>query len=274
MGIYGLLGESLTHSISPMIHSEIFKGIMVEGTYKLFEVQKEEVESTINKFKNIGVVGVNVTIPYKTTVMKYINETSDRAKKIGAVNTICFKNQRTIGYNTDYIGFGMMLKYNDIELYNKKAVLLGSGGAAKAVIQYLIDSGIGEITIVSRGANRIEDIHDKKEFNMIPYEEMSYLKDKDIIINCTPCGMYPSVDNCPIEKSSIAKFSTVVDLIYNPKETLLLKRAKELDRKAVNGLYMLIGQAIAAQELWHDIKINKETINNVYERLNEEAYGG
>lgn len=267
MGIYGLLGETLKHSISPRIHSIILKGIMVEGTYELFEVQKEEVKNTINRFKDIGVVGINVTIPYKTTVMKYIDETMGIAKKIGAVNTIYFKDKKTIGYNTDYTGFGMLLKNNNIDTNNRKAVILGSGGAAKAVTEYLIDNGIGEITIVSRGANKVQGINDEKEFNIIPYKEMPYLKDKDILINCTPCGMYPDVDNCPIEKSSIAKFSSVVDLIYNPKETLLLKFARELDKKAVNGLYMLIGQAIAAQELWQGKKISKSVINDVYEEL-------
>ncbi|MBK5242854.1 shikimate dehydrogenase [Clostridium sp.] len=267
MGLYGLLGESLKHSISPLIHSTIFKELNIEGTYELFEIEKEEVENTINKFRDIGVVGVNVTIPYKTTVMKYIDEITSEAKKIGAVNTICFKDKKTVGYNTDYAGFGMMLKKNEIYIKGAKAVVLGSGGAAKAVTTYLIDSGIGEITIVSRGANKIEDIHDKKEINIIPYSEISSLNAKDIIINCTPCGMYPNVDRCPIEKSSIAKFSTAIDLIYNPKETLFLKHAKKLNMKAVNGLYMLIGQAVRAQELWHDIKISTETINSVYERL-------
>ena len=272
MGIYGLLGESLKHSISPMIHSLILKGMKKEGTYELYEVEKQEVKNSINKFKDIGAVGVNVTIPYKTEVMKYLDKISEEAKKIGAVNTICFKNKITIGYNTDYTGFGMLLKNNDIDIYNKKAVVLGSGGAAKSVIAYLNDNGIGELTIVSRGANITEEMHDKKQFNIIPYEEISKLENKDIIINCTPCGMYPSVDICPIEKSSIAKFSTVVDLIYNPNETLLLKYSKELDKKAVNGLYMLIGQAVAAQELWHDIKISSSIINSIYERVKVEKY--
>jgi len=267
MELYGLMGESLKHSISPMIHSTIFKEIMLEGTYKLFEIQKEEVGNTINKFKNNSIAGVNVTIPYKTTVMKFLDEISDEAKKIGAVNTICFKDNKTIGHNTDYTGFGMMLEKNDIDIHNKKAVVLGSGGAAKAVIQHLLDSEIGELTVVSRNTNKTECIYDKNGINIISYEEVSHLHEKDLIINCTPCGMYPNVDNCLIEKSSIAKFSTAIDLIYNPKETLFLKYAKQLDIKSVNGMYMLIGQAIFAQELWHDIKINIETINSVYERM-------
>lgn len=267
MELYGLLGESLKHSISPLIHSAIFKELNIEGTYELFEIEKEEVGNTINKFKDIGVVGVNVTIPYKAAIMKFLDESTSEAKKIGAVNTICFKDKKTIGYNTDYAGFGMMLKKNDIDIKMKKAVVLGSGGAAKAVIQYLIDSEIGEITVVSREANKIEYVHNKNEYNVISYEEVSRMHDKDLIINCTPCGMFPNVDNCPIEKSSIDKFSIAIDLIYNPKETLFLKYAKQLDMKAVNGLYMLIGQAVCAEELWHDIKINNKIINSVYEKL-------
>jgi shikimate dehydrogenase len=267
MGLYGLLGESLKHSISPLIHSIIFTELNIEGNYELFEIEKEEVENTINKFKNIGVGGINVTIPYKKVIMKSLDEITSEAKKIGAVNTICFKDKKSIGYNTDYAGFGMMLTKNNIDIKMKKAVVLGSGGAAKAVIQYLIDSEIGEITVVSRGANKIKDIHNNKEYNIISYEEVSRMHDKDLIINCTPCGMYPNVDNCPVEKSDIDKFSTAIDLIYNPKETLFLKYAKQLDMKAVNGLYMLIGQAVCAQELWHDIKISNKIINSVYEKL-------
>jgi shikimate dehydrogenase len=273
MGIYGLLGESLKHSISPKIHSLIFEELNMQGTYELFEVEKEEVKNTIDRFKTLGVSGVNVTIPYKTSIMKYLDVISLEARNIGAVNTICFKDNKTIGYNTDYIGFGMMLSKNGIDICNKKAVILGSGGAAKAVIQYLIDKGIREITIVSRGAYIIEDIYNKNQFNVISYAEIFHIKEKDIIINCTPCGMYPNIDQCPIEKSSIAKFSTVIDLIYNPEETLFLKYAKELNKIAVNGLYMLVGQAMAAQELWHDIKINGETVNKVYESLRYKKHG-
>lgn len=273
MGIYGLLGESLKHSISPKIHSLIFQEISMQGTYELFEVEQEAVKNIINRFSALGVAGFNVTIPYKTRIMEYIDDISQEARNIGAVNTVCFKGNKTIGYNTDYTGFGMMLKKNHIDICNKKAVILGSGGSAKAVIQYLIDKGIREITIVSRGAYKIQEIHNMRELNIIPYQEISYLKEKDLIINCTPCGMYPQVDQCPIEKGSIAKFSTVIDLIYNPEETVFLKYAKELDKKAVNGLYMLIGQAVAAQELWHDIKINKSTIDKVYEELRCKKHG-
>lgn len=264
---YGLLGESLKHSISPMIHYLILKAINVDGKYELFETQKQELEDLICKFKDKTFIGVNVTIPYKSMVMKYLDEISEEATKIGAVNTICFKGKKIIGYNTDYTGFGMLLKNSDIDIYNKKAVILGNGGAAKAVIAYLIDNKIGEITIVSREVNKIGDIHEKKEYDIIPYKGVSHLKYKDIIINTTPCGMYPNIGNCPIEKSSIALFPTVVDLIYNPKETLLLKHAKELNKNVVNGLYMLIGQAVSAQEIWNNIEINKSIINSIYEKL-------
>lgn len=273
MAIYGLLGESLKHSISPRIHSLIFEEINIQGTYELFEVDEKDLKDAINKFKTLGVAGVNVTIPYKTRIMEYIDDVSLEAKNIGSVNTICFKDKGTIGYNTDYAGFGMLLKKNEIDICNKKAVILGSGGAAKAVIQYLLDKGIGEITIVSREVYKTETLYNKKEFNFISYQDISCLKEKDFIINCTPCGMYPIVDQCPIEKSHIDKFSTAIDLIYNPEETLLLKYAREQGGKAVNGLYMLIGQAVYAEELWHDIKIDKSTIDKVYEALRYNKHG-
>lgn len=263
--LYGLLGEKLTHSFSPQIHSLIFAKLNIAGHYQLFEVEKENLSNAILGFKALKVKGVNVTIPYKVDVMKYLDDVSEEGKHIGAINTICFKNGRVIGYNTDYYGFGMMLDKFNIDVKDKNTVILGTGGAAKAVLQYLLDRAVRDVVFVTRNVD--EGMKKFKDFKTIAYEKVKNLKDQDIVINCTPCGMYPNTEKSPLSIEEVSRFNTVVDLIYNPKETLLLKYAREQNIKAINGLYMLIGQAVKAEELWNCLKINDEVVDKIYEEI-------
>jgi shikimate dehydrogenase len=263
-GLYGLLGESLKHSISPEIHSLIFKELNIDGYYHLFEVEKSEIKNAVYGLKALGVKGANVTIPYKLSVMEYIDEISREAEKIGAVNTICFCNNRTIGYNTDYYGFGMMLQKYEVEVRNKNVVILGSGGVSRSVLQYLSDNEIKDITIVSRNKENLKSEFSDIEAKFISYVELQHLSYGDIIINCTPCGMYNYSQGSPVEKEIISKFLVAVDLIYNPAQTIFLKYAEELNVKYINGLYMLVGQAVAAQELWNNVKIDNDAVNKIW----------
>ncbi|SKC81301.1 shikimate dehydrogenase [Maledivibacter halophilus] len=263
--LFGLIGEKLKHSFSPAIHSIIFNELNIEGYYDLFEVKSQDLKMAIYGLKAIGARGVNVTIPYKVNIMEYLDDLSHEAKKIGAVNTICFKENKTIGYNTDYFGFGIMLDKYDIDIKNKEAVILGTGGASKAVLQYLLDKGIRDIIFVSRNIRKSKER--LKNYKVISYDDFKKISDKDMIINCTPSGMYPKVENCPVSRDDISKFQAAVDLIYNPVETLFLKHAKDQGIKSVNGLYMLVGQAVKAQELWNDIEISSEVIEKIYEEI-------
>ncbi|RKD26536.1 shikimate dehydrogenase [Caminicella sporogenes DSM 14501] len=261
--LYGLIGEKLSHSLSPAIHFQVFNELKLDGHYHLFEVKRKDLKDAVLGLKALGVKGVNVTIPYKIEIMKYLDEISYEAEKIGAVNTIYFKDNMIIGYNTDYYGFGMMLDINAIDVKNKKAVILGSGGAAKAVVQYLVDKGIGDIIIVSRHINRAKEKF--KNYEVISYDKIKFLKFRDLIINCTPCGMYPDIHNLPIDKECISKFDIAIDLIYNPRETLFLKYSKERGLKSINGLYMLVGQAVRAEEIWNEMKIDRAVTDKIYQ---------
>lgn len=263
--LFGLIGEKLNHSFSPTIHSIIFQELNMEAYYHLFEVKKGDLRDVVYGLKALGASGVNVTIPYKVGIMKYLDDISDEAEKIGAVNTICFRENKAIGYNTDYFGFGIMLNKFDIDIKNKNAVILGTGGASKAVLQYLLDKDISDVTFVSRDIAKGREKF--KEYRIISYDDIKNLSNQDIIINCTPCGMYPKIENCPVIKEDISKFEAAVDLIYNPMETLFLKYARTQGIKAVNGLYMLVGQAIKAEELWNDIEIDGRVIDKIYERI-------
>ncbi|AJA49865.1 shikimate dehydrogenase [Clostridium pasteurianum DSM 525 = ATCC 6013] len=263
--LFGLIGEKLGHSVSPAIHSTIFHILEMDAEYKLFEIEKGYLKDGFKDLLKNGVKGLNVTIPYKVDIMSCLDEVSVQAEKIGAVNTVCFKENKIIGYNTDYYGFGRMLEKSHIESQNKKVVILGAGGAAKAVIQYFIDNSSKDIILVSRDKKKAAV--NFKDIEIIDYEELKLLKSGDIIVNSTPCGMYPKVENSPVDENCVSKFSSAVDLIYNPKETLFLKFAKKRGIKAVNGLYMLVGQAVAAEELWNNITIEESVVDKIYDKF-------
>lgn len=254
--VYGLIGEKLGHSFSPQIHGEIFKKLGISGEYKLFELKEEELKPAVMEFKKQGIKGLNVTVPYKIKIMDCLDVISTEAEKIGAVNTISLNNGKLKGYNTDYNGFGMSLARSRIELNGKSAVILGTGGASKAVAHYLIDNGAKSITYVSRSPGA----------GTIGYNEAASLKG-DMIINCTPCGMYPRIDMSPIPYGIFKGFGTAVDLIYNPEETVFLKQAKENGLQTVNGLYMLVGQAVAAQEIWNGIRFSETQVDEIYQSI-------
>ncbi|OBR90334.1 shikimate dehydrogenase [Clostridium ragsdalei P11] len=261
--LQGLIGEKLSHSYSAVIHKLVLEKLGINGEYNLFEIEPQNLGKSMEAFKVLGCKGINVTIPYKIAVMSYMDDISEEAKNIGAINTIEFDGNRLKGYNTDYYGFGLTLKKNHIDVLNKNAVILGTGGASKAVVRYILDEGASNITYVSRHPEKIK----QSDFEVISYEKLREIKSGDIIVNCTPCGMYPNLNNCPINKNVLSKFNTAVDLIYNPEYTLFLKMGKEMGLKIANGLYMLVAQAVAAEEIWHKKNISIETINEIYDEL-------
>ncbi|MGE5629571.1 MAG: shikimate dehydrogenase [Caulobacteraceae bacterium] len=259
--VYGLIGEKLGHSFSPQIHSEIFKKLGIEGEYKLFELKEDELKPAVLGYKGQGIKGLNVTVPYKIRIMDCLDIISTEAEKIGAVNTISLVNGVLTGYNTDYSGFGMSLARSRVEVNGKSAVILGTGGVSKAVAQYLMDNGAKSITYVSRNP-----VGGAKG-----YDELEGLKG-DMIINCTPCGMYPKVDVSPVSYDILEGFNTAIDMIYNPEETMFLKQARENGLKTVNGLYMLVGQAVAAQEIWNGIRLSELQLDNIYQSIKKLFY--
>ena len=259
--VYGLIGEKLGHSFSPQIHKEILRKLEVEGEYKLFELKEEELKSAVLEYKALGIKGLNVTVPYKIKIMACLDLISAEAEKIGAVNTISLNNGVLTGYNTDYYGFGMSLAKSRVEVNNKSAVILGTGGVSKAVAQYLLDNGVNSITYVSRSPGN----------GTKGYDEITDLKG-DMIINCTPCGMYPRTDASPVPHGILKGFGTAIDLIYNPEKTLFLKQAEESGMKTVNGLYMLVGQAVAAQEIWNGTRLLEAQVDEIYQCIRSLVY--
>jgi shikimate dehydrogenase len=268
MEFYGLIGEKLPHSLSPKIHNTLFKGLNIEGAYKLFEVEKEELGKAIESLKLLNIKGVNVTIPYKQDVMKYLDFISDEAKKIGAVNTIYLNDGKLYGYNTDYFGFGTIIKNNHIEVKDNIAMVLGNGGAAKAVITYLLDEGIKKLYLVSRRKLEESGYNDDR-VQCKTYDEIGDIKG-EILINTTPLGMYPHMEESPVGESVISNFDALIDIIYNPKETKFLKIGKALNKKIAGGIEMLVGQAIKAEEIWQGMSLNNEVTKGLYSMFQDE----
>lgn len=266
MEFFGLLGEKLGHSLSPEIHKIILENIKKDGAYKLFEIPNDKLKDFTDGVKLLKIKGFNITIPYKESVMSHLDYISDEAKRIGAVNTVVLKEDKLYGYNTDYFGIDIMLKSKNVNVENKVVAVLGAGGACKAVLTYLLDNNANEVYIVSRNPlNTTLNISDNR-VKIIGYEELEELKG-DIIINSTPVGMYPNIGKSPVNREIIKKYKILVDLIYNPLETEFLKMGREEDKVTVGGLYMLIGQAVKAQEIFQGKDINYDVIENIYEKL-------
>ncbi len=263
---FGLLGEKLGHSLSPEIHRIIFKKLNIEGTYALFEIKKENFCKALDSVKTLNIQGVNVTIPYKEDIIKQIEFISSEAKRIGAINTVKIIDNKVFGYNTDYYGFGYMLSKGSISIKGKDFYVLGSGGAAKAVVAYLEDNGAESINLVSRNKKNAKESFSGFDVNVIDYDDLKKKKGY-CIINTTPVGMYPKIDFSPVDKKVIINFNVAVDIVYNPLETKFLKIAKDLGLKCIDGLYMLVGQGVKAEEIWNDIKIDNEILDIIYERL-------
>lgn len=247
---YAVIGEKLSHSFSKEIHEQIF-----DYKYGIKEIAKGDIDSFM-KAKDFK--GINVTIPYKQTVIPYLDEISDRARKIGAVNTIHNRNGYLYGDNTDFSGMRALILKNGIELKGKKVLVLGSGGTSKTAFAVSEDLGAREIYRVSRSASD----------GAISYDDAVTLhSDAEIIINTTPCGMFPNTDTTPIDIDLFLKLEGVVDAVYNPIRTKLVVSALNKGIKATGGLYMLVAQAVFAGEIFTDTTVSEEKTDSVYKNM-------
>ena len=247
---YGCIGKRLTHSFSRDIHARL-----ADYKYELIELAEEEIKPF---FTEKSFEAVNVTIPYKETVIPYLDEISDIAKRIGAVNTVVNKNGRLYGYNTDYYGMKALIERVGIDLSGKKVLVLGTGGTSKTARVLAEDMGASQILAVSR----------QKSDDAITYDEASALHyDAEIIINTTPSGMYPDCEARPIDVSPFKRLCGVIDAVYNPLATNLVLDARARGIRAEGGLYMLVMQAVVAVERFIDVKISKDVADKVFSEI-------
>ncbi len=239
----GLLGEKLGHSYSPQIHS-----MLADYEYKLFEKSPEELEDFL---KSGEFDGLNVTIPYKKSVMPYCAELSPTAAQIGSVNTIVRRSDGSLyGDNTDAFGFENLIVHNGIEVNGKKALVLGTGGASVTAQAVLKNLGASEVVVISR----------KGEDN---YENIAKHADAEIIANTTPVGMYPNNGKAAVDLAQFPKLNGVLDVVYNPARTALLLQAEKLCIPCAGGLYMLVSQAKRSCELFTGKSIPDSEIDRI-----------
>ena len=242
----GLLGRKLGHSYSPQIHA-----MLGSYSYALFEKEPEEIEAFL---KCGDWAGINVTVPYKKSVIPYLDELTPTAEKLGAVNVIVRRNGRLIGHNTDFFGFQTMLNASKLDISGKKALVLGSGGASNTVCAVLNDAG-AEVVIISRsGENNYTNLH--------------LHKDAALIVNTTPVGMYPNTGIAPVDLEQFPNLQGVLDVVYNPARTkLLLDAEKNTNLVCANGLLMLVAQAKEAAEWFTDASISDDVIEPILHTL-------
>lgn len=273
--IVGLIGHPVEHSFSPPMHNAAFEALGMDYAYVAFDVNPNDLKSSIEGAKSLNIKGFNVTIPHKIEVMNYLAELDEVASLIGAVNTIDFKNMK--GYNTD--GIGAIKAIEEVSSVKDKNVLVaGAGGASRAISFYLAKYGAESITILNRNADRAQklagDVSDSNLIADVKSDSISkinnYLNDADILVDTTPLGMDPHVDDEPIAKAGNMHEDLVVfDAVYNPNETVLLKEAIKAGAKPVYGIKMLLYQGAESFKIWTGIdapidvmeKALRETLN-------------
>ncbi|TLY12452.1 MAG: shikimate dehydrogenase [Nitrospirae bacterium] len=255
----GVLGNPVEHSLSPAIHNAAFQKLGLNFVYLAFRI--EDLAGAIRGIKALGNVrGFSVTIPHKVAVIPYLDEVETTAKHIGSVNTIVAENGKLTGYNTDASGAMRALREGGVSLKGQKVLMLGSGGAARAIAFALgADAEIAALTILGidekerRGL--VKDLRAKTSLQVedgsISQETLRRnLKDSHILLHCTPVGMHPKVNETSVPGSLLTPNLTVMDIVYNPLETRLLREAKEAGCRTIRGLEMFLNQAIAQFELW------------------------
>ena len=242
----GLLGRKLSHSYSPQIHAHLG-----DYSYELFEKEPEEVADFL---QNGDFSAINVTIPYKKTVMPYCSKLTERAVAMGSVNTIVRQPDGTLlGHNTDYFGFSSMVRRSGLEPKGKKVLVLGSGGASVTAVAVLREMGAKVVVISRTGEDNYENLHRHA--------------DAAILCNCTPVGMYPNNGLSPVDLSLFPRLEGVLDMIYNPARTKLLMDAEKRGLVTENGLWMLVAQAKEAAEWFTGSKIDDGKIAKIHARL-------
>ena len=273
----GIIGYPLSHTLSPSMHNFIYQKLGIDVEYKKWEISPNNLKSHIEKINNENFIGANITVPYKEKIVPLLDEIRNEAKFTGAVNTIVKNNNKLIGYNTDVYGIEQTL---DIKLKNdviNNAVIFGAGGAAKAAFFVLLQRGLNNLTIVNRTkSNALKMI---SKFNNVNYDqtiitlnEKSQIKSAclsaDLIINTTILGMKGSgyEDISPIDSTFIDSNSVIFDMVYNPTKTPLIKIALERNANIIEGLDMLVYQAIKSIELWTGIR---PSFDDMYSKCKE-----
>ena len=280
--VYGIIGNPISHTMSPAIHNMISEAMGIDSVYVPF-VANDDLKSIVKGLYSLGVQGINVTVPYKTGIIYELYGLEPLAMEIGAVNTLKYTEHGYYGYNTDILGLERELKDEKVSLYGRDTVILGAGGAARAVAFLCAAQGAASITIVNRTLNKALDIRAdvaayagrngmyalSENVNAVTLKEIgSAVPDGCIAFQCTNVGLAPDDSSCVVHDGSFYKrVAAGIDLIYRPAETMFMKYVKSAGGEAYNGLKMLVYQAVSAYEIWHSVAVPDVVIYDVERSL-------
>jgi len=263
---YTLIGHPLGHSMSPWIHERLFKLSGKQADYNLTDLPPEDLKNRMPELKALN--GFNITIPYKTDIIPFLDKLDESAELYHSVNCVA-NSEISIGYNTDCTGFT-----RSVPSLNGKILLIGSGGVGRMMAIEAVLHG-ADLTISEPNQERaealVQEIRNLKPDCQIRLASADSLDEAfDFIMNASPVGMFPKTDNCPVSDNLIQKCSAVFDVIYNPTETLLMKKARAFGKTAVGGASMLVWQAVRAHEIWYQAKFRKQEIENLISEMEQE----
>ena len=254
-----VIGNPIDHSLSPKLHNYWIKKNKINAIYEKQKLENSDLEKLLFQVKEKKIYGINVTVPFKNSIIPFLDELTLGAKATKSVNTIYLENNRIIGHNTDIGGFETSIYKSNINLENKKILILGAGGVVPSIIYALTKMKVSEITLSNRTQEKAENL--KKHFKNIKIIKWGEIINFDMIINATTLGLKEK-DKINLNFPSSCKNKLFYDVIYNPKETIFLKTGKNLGNNIINGKLMFIYQALLAFDIWHKLKpdVNEEVL--------------
>ena len=256
--VCGVIGDPIEHTLSPTIHNAAFDHLKLDFVFLAFRVKAADLENAVRGMRGLGIHGLNVTMPHKSTVIGYLDEVDPTVQFLGSANTILNKDGKLSGFNTDGVGALKALRENGVALSEKKVLLLGAGGAAKA-IAFSLAKEVGELVVLNRAAEKAKELAETlgRMFNKkIVGGSLSSdaiaknLRDSDVLINATSVGMHPEANQSIVAPQWLRSDLTVMDIVYNPVETKLARDAKAAGAKVISGVEMLVYQGVASFEIW------------------------
>ncbi len=249
-----LLGDPVKHSLGPVLYGELFRQLGIEGFYDRRLLKMEQVPEMMQELRSGKIAGVNVTIPLKTAIIPFLDELSDVARAVGAVNCITNTNGRLTGHNTDVDGIALAINGAQLDVTGQNVLVLGAGGAAKAAVHYCREQKVKLLGIAARNIDQAEaqaaSPGDTISMRPLTLDDTLDTSDYDLIIQATPVGMWPKTEFSPLRQSQIHGHQVIFDMVYNPSQTRLLQLAHKQGCKVIQGLDMFIGQGIAALSTW------------------------
>ncbi len=263
---FAVIGNPVAHSLSPRLHEYVFKQLGINANYSAIQCTMKQLPNIIKRLQNGQLNGLNVTLPLKQAVLPLLDVVDEHAKAIGAVNCIKVKDEKLIGYNTDWIGFIRALQNAKIEISGRTCIIIGAGGVARSVAYALALYNVNKIFIINRSAEHASELKKQLKINFFDTEiKITKWNEIDkhelyqaLIVNCTSVGMVPNVDDNPVLKKYLLPSQTIIDVIYSPFQTKLYQVGQSMGAKTLSGLPMLIYQALNSLAIWFGKPISKK----------------